>query len=508
MIDAEKIELTQMGQWLGSMPIGLIVVDSAGLIQYANPLALQLFGYSKSEMVGICVEALVPQRFGSHTHQREAYTKNPEQRAMGAGRHLYGRRKDGSEFPVEVGLAPVDYAAGKGTLCSVVDISERRRAEDEKDELLHQLDNRNDKILALYRVSELMRINDLQDLSLQHIAEAARAGLARTPVSGVRIVHDGKSVDDPGFQAAEWVIIRPIEVNGKVRGSLELHIAVPEDSTDDEFRGRKEQFLDAVAGVVSDAIERIEANAKVMHASKLAAVGELAAGVGHEINNPINGIINCAEILLKDAPADSKQAKYLELIRKESERVAGIVASLLAFSRQDRESHSLARICDVVTRVLDFCRKRIEKSHIVLQVDVPEDLPRILCRSEQLQQVMMNLLMNAVHALDERYPEPNPDKVLSVKAYVAPIEGKDWLQLIVEDHGCGIQPEHIGRVFDPFFSTKDKDKGTGLGLSVSDGIVKSHAGSILLESEVNRFTRFTISLPLPPPKEPVIHGAR
>lgn len=507
MVDADKIELTQMGQWMDSMPIGLLVVDDSGFIQYANRLAMELFRYGKDEMVGLCVDALVPPRFGHHPSQRAAFAAHPEQRAMGAGRHLFGIRKDGSEFPVEVGLAPVDYAAGKGVLCSVVDISARRRAEDEKDELLRELDNRNDKILALYRVSELMRISEMQELSFHRIAEAARAGLARTPVSGVRIIHDGKSVDDPAFEAADWVISRPIEVNSKVRGSVEVHIAAPRHQTDADFGARKEQFLDAVAGVLSDAIERIEANAKVMHASKLAAVGELAAGVGHEINNPINGIINCAEILLRDAPADSKQAKYLELIRKESERVAGIVASLLAFSRQDRESHSLARICDVITRVLDFCRKRIEKSHIVLYVDVSENLPKILCRSEQLQQVVMNLFMNAVHALDERYPEPNPDKLLSVKALVATVDGKECIQLIVEDHGCGIQPEYLDRVFDPFFSTKDKDKGTGLGLSVSDGIVKSHGGNILLESEVNRFTRFTISLPLPAPKEQVIHGA-
>jgi len=244
----------------------------------------------------------------------------------------------------------------------------------------------------------------------------------------------------------------------------------------------------------------------VIHASKLAAVGELAAGVGHEINNPINGIINCAELLLKDAPEGTKLRKYLELIHKESERVARIVASLLAFSRQDREAHSLARICDVVNKVLDFCRKRLEKSQIRLHVDVSENLPKLLCRTEQLQQVVLNLLVNAAHGLDERFPETDPDKVILVTASSVSIDGDPFLRLVIEDHGCGIPQQNLGRVFDPFFSTKDKDKGTGLGLSVSDGIVKSHGGTIILESEVNRYTRFTIMLPLPAPKEPVSDG--
>ena len=125
-----------------------------------------------------------------------------------------------------------------------------------------------------------------------------------------------------------------------------------------------------------------------------------------------------------------------------------------------------------------------------------EDLPKVRCRSERIQQVMMNLIINAIHALDERYPLADPKKKLLIRGAVAIVERRRYLRLTVEDWGTGIDPTYIDRLFDPFFTTKGRDKGTGLGLSVSDGIVKEHGGSMTVESELGRFTRFNVDLPL------------
>jgi signal transduction histidine kinase len=255
-------------------------------------------------------------------------------------------------------------------------------------------------------------------------------------------------------------------------------------------------LITAIAAALAEMVERRDAESKVIQASKLASIGELAAGVGHEINNPLNGIINCADILIQVLADRPKDRQFAELIRSESERIARIVQNLLTFSRQDRESHSPARLLDIVDAVLSLSRKKIAKSHVRLNVEVSEDLPRVKCRSEQMQQVLMNLIINALHALDEKYPGVDADKVLHITAKQQQVDALPWLRLTVEDHGCGIAPIHMDRLFDPFFTTKSREVGTGLGLSVSDGIVKDHGGRITVESEFGKFARFHVELPL------------
>jgi signal transduction histidine kinase len=239
--------------------------------------------------------------------------------------------------------------------------------------------------------------------------------------------------------------------------------------------------------------------------------------------------------------------------------VATIVKNLLTFARHDRQSHSLARVQDIVEGTLSLVRTVIRHDQIALEMDVPESLPKIRCRSQQIQQVLMNLLTNARDALNEKYPAYDVDKIIRVTAEAlereTPSSIRDgargdtrapgdaprsvalqgtigdaprsvalqdapgtvalqedqsslkpetrnlkpapvrWLRLTVEDHGTGIRPEIRGRIFDPFFTTKPKDKGTGLGLSISHGIVKDHGGALWLESEVGKYTRFHVDLP-------------
>jgi signal transduction histidine kinase len=153
-------------------------------------------------------------------------------------------------------------------------------------------------------------------------------------------------------------------------------------------------------------------------------------------------------------------------------------------------------LIDIVNVVLSLSRKSIAKAHIDLNVDVPEDLPKVRCRSERIQQVLMNLIINAIHALDERYHGADDNKRLFIRGGVIANGRKRLMRLTVEDWGTGIEPIHIDRLFDPFFTTKGRDKGTGLGLSVSDGIVKEHGGTLSVESELGSYTRFHVDLPL------------
>ncbi len=242
--------------------------------------------------------------------------------------------------------------------------------------------------------------------------------------------------------------------------------------------------------------ERWALEAQLRQQQKLEAIGTLAGGVAHEINNPINGVMNYAQLIQDRLPAGSSLLEFTGEILHETRRIATIVQCLLTFARNEHQSQSPARIADIVEGTLSLIRTVMRRDQITLQVHVPDDLPALRCRSQQLQQVMMNLMTNARDALNERYPGHDPDKVLNVTTNLLEKEGRPWIRVTVEDHGTGITPEVRERMFDPFFTTKPRDKGTGLGLAISHGIVKEHHGEIIVESEPGRFTRIHVDLPV------------
>jgi len=238
---------------------------------------------------------------------------------------------------------------------------------------------------------------------------------------------------------------------------------------------------------------RMELESQLRQTQKLESVGTLASGVAHEINNPLTGIINYAQ-LIHDRIEDPTLREYAEGIVEEGNRVANIVKSLLAFSRQENERHSPAIMSDIVYATLSLIGSVLRKDQIQLTVELSPDLPLLKCRSQQIQQVLLNLLTNARDALNERYPEYDENKILRVTVDALEQDGQPWIRTIVEDHGCGIPANIVERIFDPFFSTKAREKGTGLGLSISYGLVREHHGRLLVESEPNAYTRFIMEL--------------
>jgi PAS domain S-box-containing protein len=242
--------------------------------------------------------------------------------------------------------------------------------------------------------------------------------------------------------------------------------------------------------------ERAVIELKLRQQQKLESIGTLAGGVAHEINNPVNGIMNYAQLIQDRLPAESPLKEFTGEILHETHRVAAIVRNLLTFARDEKQSHSPARICDIVESTLSLIRTVIRHDQIGLTVDVPEDLPEMKCRSQQLQQVLMNLVTNARDALNQRYPSEDPDKVIRLSARLMEKAGRRWIRVTVEDHGTGITPEVRERMFDPFFTTKPRDRGTGLGLAISHGIVKEHLGELTVETEPGKLTRMHVDLPV------------
>ena len=481
----------------------IITIDEAGIILETNLASQRMFGFSREELLGQNVRMIMPEEVSIH---HDSYIRNYHEtgvrRIIGIGREVTGQHRNGSAIPVHLSISEVCIDGHRYYSGLLRDISVEFKARQEQERLLGELKERNKKILCLYSVGEVIREQAVETDVFRSVAQLVRPACTYPEITRARIVFDGQVYEEIMVKTTSWTFSAPIIVGGRNRGKLEL---VYREAVEEGISGKllREDcaMIEAIARTLGEAVERREAEAQVIQASKLASIGELAAGVGHEINNPINGVMNCADILLKNMPLDSPDRQFAELIRSEADRVATIVKNLLTFSRQKCEQYSYASIHDVVESVLSLSRKKIEKSHIALDLQLPDTLPRIRCRPEQLQQVLMNLIINAVHALDDRYPESDPEKRMAIATRPIFRNGCPFLMMTVDDWGTGMTESTRQRIFDPFFTTKGRDKGTGLGLSVSDGIVKDHGGFFEVNSEVDVSTRFSVFLPLDGPEK-------
>jgi len=235
---------------------------------------------------------------------------------------------------------------------------------------------------------------------------------------------------------------------------------------------------------------------QMQQTARLAALGELAAGVAHEINNPMTGIINYAQLLYERAPMNDEKQFLLQGILRESDRVTKIVHNLLTFARQQPQEQSWVGLGDMLESALHLMGHRLRQDGVNLVCELPSDLPPLKCRSQQIQQVFINLVSNAHHALNEKYSGYHENKVLKISARALQRNGRCFIRTEFHDNGSGIAPEILPKIFDPFFTTKKRSEGTGLGLSISYGIVKEHHGDIFVESKVGECTTFIVELPV------------
>ena len=251
----------------------------------------------------------------------------------------------------------------------------------------------------------------------------------------------------------------------------------------------------SVLTMAADVTEKIKLQAETMRIAHLASLGEMAAGVAHEINNPINGVINYAQMLIDDRKKVQEDYDIQNRILKEGRRIAGIVKSLLSFAREGKEVREYVSIHEILTDTLALSAAQLRKDGIILRLDVSPKLPRIFAHFQQLQQVFLNLINNARYALNQKFASGNEQKVLTISARAIDKEGLPFVKVTFLDQGTGIPAEIMHKIFNPFFSTKPKGAGTGLGLSISHGIVTDHGGDIAIDSSEGKSTKIDILLP-------------
>lgn len=242
--------------------------------------------------------------------------------------------------------------------------------------------------------------------------------------------------------------------------------------------------------------DRRQAEAEAIRSGHLAALGELAAGVAHEINNPINGIINYAQLLINKGIEGSNEYDIAKRIIKESDRIAVIVSSLLSFARDKKEIKSIVRISEIMSDTLALTETHLKKDGIILKVQSPSSVCMVTAQRQQLLQVFINIISNARYALNEKYPGIHKDKILEIQCEKIIINENPYIRVSFYDRGTGIPADTLNKVMNPFFSTKPSGIGTGLGLSISQSIISNHRGKLIIDSVEGEFTNIIIQLPL------------
>lgn len=252
-----------------------------------------------------------------------------------------------------------------------------------------------------------------------------------------------------------------------------------------------------ILGIFWDITEKMAMQMEAIRTRHLASLGELAAGVAHEINNPITGIINYSQILVNKSTKGSNENNIANRIIKEGDRIAGIVKNLLSFARSGdrKENKSSVNVPGILADTVTLIEVQLKKEGIQASLNISRKLPEIIAHPQQIQQVFLNIISNARYALNQKYPGMHDNKILEITGEEITVNNHPYVKVTFYDHGTGIPANIIDKVMNPFFTTKPVGKGTGLGLSISHGIVSEHGGKLTIDSVEGKYTKVTISLP-------------
>jgi len=469
-----------------NLPQCMFRKDISGQFTFADRHHCQMLGKPLEEVLGKTDADFYPAELAKkYRHDDERVMKNGEtfeavEKHCGA---------DGEERFVNVVKTPLRDANGQiiGVQGVYWDVTERQRAEQERVRLTTAVEQAAESIVITDAAGTIQYVNP----AFERISGYARQeAIGQNP----RVLKSNKH--DTAFYKEVWDTLLCGEVwhghfiNKKKDGTL-----YEEDATITPIRDNAGGIVNYIA-VKRDVTQEVALESQLRQSQKMEALGTLAGGVAHEINNPINGIMNYAQLISDRLPPDSPLRKFTGEIIRETDRVAEIVRNLLTFARQEKPLRQTTSLNEIIKDALGLMRTVMRHDQITLALDIPDNLPLVECHSQQIQQVVMNLLTNARDALNEKYPQYHEDKIIHMAARQFEKEGKPWIRLTVEDHGAGIPREIRARLFDPFFTTKLGKGGTGLGLAISHGIVKDHSGELHFDTETGRFTRFHVDLPV------------
>lgn len=474
-----------------SSPAVMITTGSDGIIQFANAGTERMFGYRPGELVGRSIEILVPPRLRKgHAALRQRFLAKPSSRPMGAGRDLTAVRRDGSEFPVEIGLTPVESEAGLLVLTTILDITERKRADhallEHAAELGAAVSGAVDGIITIDEKGVMQSLNPAAaKLFGYDAAELIGKNVSILMPQPYRSEHDTYLRRYLRTGKARIIGIgREVEGQRKDGSTFPMDLGVNAVVVDG-----KRLFV----GFVHDLSERrrIEARLQQLHANRLDAIGGMAAAIAHEINQPLAAgktYLETARRLL-NRPPELRPANIDDVLGAASEqimragRITNNLREFVARGEPDKifqGPHELIR---------DACELMIGKAgeenvHIDLRLDAKQD--RVLADPIQIKQVLVNLMRNSLEAMHGCGRRELTISMTSVE--------KDLIRTDVADTGIGLPSELKTNLFEPFSGTKAK--GLGIGLSISRSIIRAHDGSIWAQANPEAGAIFSFTLPV------------
>jgi PAS domain S-box-containing protein len=496
-----------------SAPNAIVMVDAEGRIVLVNSQTEKYFGYRRDELLGEPVETLIPERLREqHPNYVRGFRTEHSARPMGLGRNLFGLRKDGSEFPVEVGLSPVETSQGVLILSAIVDISERVRIDRELQRMRTYLKNIIDSMPSvLVGVDREGRVTEWNQSAENATGVAADRAIGQL---FIKLFPEFESQLD------------------NVRESIRTHTPMRTERLITEKNGEPRYsdvmvyplLANGAAGAVirvDDITSRVRIEQMMVQTEKMMSVGGLAAGMAHEINNPLSGVMqSCQNIQRRISPdiepnrhtadalgIDLEQVNryldergilgFIEAIQQSASRASRIVADMLAYSRGTSTDFQPARVGEMLDTVVRLASSDydLKKKYDFKQVEIVREydpqLETLVCDHTEIEQVLLNLVKNAAQAMAEG-GTPRPHRII-----LRTRREDEYGCIEVVDNGPGMDEQTRRRVFEPFFTTKVVGVGTGLGLSVSYFIVtEQHKGTIDVASTPGEGTCFTVCLPL------------
>ena len=525
-------------------PDALLLVDNRGVIVLANPAAAELLGYTTDELAGLPVETLVPEGVRSrHADYRGAYARDPRPRAMGTHAELVARRRDGSEVVVEIALSPLQDGGLPYVVTAIRSVAayprvrqalQRARYNDFVAQVGHLAVDTRDPHELLRRVpsvvAEALEVDaaavfllepDRQSLRVASafgsVLDAASppryANRADTPIGWVMAnsvpliapdLEQENRFDVPdrlllfGARSALGV---PLNDKGTIIGVLAAWSVRVRDFADAEVR-----FMEALSALLATSLQRTQAEARLSHAQRLEAVGQLTGGIAHDFNNLLTIIQGNLQVLEdhRALAADAGAQQMLAAATRASRRGAELTGKLLAFSRRQMLSPSRVDIGTLLHSLADMLRRTVDQ-RIRIEVDTPPSCPPCLADAGQLESALLNIAINSRDAMPDGglisfTCRPCTELPADVAAELG--GGADsaagYVAIEIADTGEGMPEDVRERAFEPFFTTKESGRGTGLGLSTVYGFVRQSKGTIRLASAPGAGTTVTIILRRPP----------